>query len=115
MQNAATSSTPSTAEAASLSVPPWASMLQSRDATIQTLQQQIDVLKHQLDGFKRQLFGQKSERLAPLPDLDPAAPGRDDAAAGHAGGGAATHDTRPYAAQRDSFSHGGFNYEVHHG
>ncbi len=43
-------------------------MLQSRDATIQTLQQQIEVLKHQLDWFKRQLFGQKSERLAPLPD-----------------------------------------------
>jgi transposase len=68
MQNAATSSTPNTADATSLEVQSWASLVQSRDATIQTLQQQIDVLKQQLDWFKRQLFGQKSERLAPLPD-----------------------------------------------
>ncbi len=68
MQNAAPSSTPSSADAASLNVSPWVALVQSRDATIQTLQQQIDVLKHQLDWFKRQLFGQKSERFAPLPD-----------------------------------------------
>lgn len=43
-------------------------LVQSRDTTIRTLQQQIDALKHQLDWFRRQLFGQKSERLAPLPD-----------------------------------------------
>ena len=61
MQNAAPSSTPSSADAASLSVPQWMALLQSRDAAIQALQ-------HQLDWFKRQLFGQKSERFAPLPD-----------------------------------------------
>ena len=68
MQNVVTSSTPNTADATSLDVSPWAAMVQSRDATIQTLQQQIDVLRHQLDWFKRQLFGPKSERMAPLPD-----------------------------------------------
>ena len=61
MQNATPSSTPSSADAASLSVPQWMALLQSRDAAIQALQ-------HQLDWFKRQLFGQKSERFAPLPD-----------------------------------------------
>jgi len=60
MQNTAKSSTPNTADVVSL--------LQSRDATIQTLKQQNDALKHQLDWFRRQLFGQKSERMAPTPD-----------------------------------------------
>jgi len=38
-----------------------AQLLQSKAATIVTLQ-------HQLDWFKRQLFGKKSERFAPEPD-----------------------------------------------
>ena len=61
MQNATSTRTENTTDIASLSVPQMIALVQSRDATIQTL-------KHQLDWFKRQLFGQKSERLAPLPD-----------------------------------------------
>ena len=51
-----------TAEAvATMSAQHVAQMLQSKAATIATLQ-------HQLDWFKRQLFGKKSERFAPEPD-----------------------------------------------
>ena len=45
-----------------------AALMQSKDANIQTLQQQVDALKHQLEWFKRQVFGSKSERYAPQPD-----------------------------------------------
>jgi len=45
-----------------------AALMQSKDANIQTLQQQVDALKHQLEWFKRQVFGAKSERYAPQPD-----------------------------------------------
>ena len=38
-----------------------AQLLQSKTATIATLE-------HQLDWFKRQLFGKKSERFAPEPE-----------------------------------------------
>ncbi|HVC17365.1 MAG TPA: IS66 family transposase [Rhodanobacter sp.] len=61
MQNATSSRTANTTDIASLSLPQMIALVQSMDATIQTL-------KHQLDWFKRQLFGQKSERQAPLPD-----------------------------------------------
>ena len=46
---------------ASMSPQHVAQLLQSKAATIATLQ-------HQLDWFKRQLFGKKSERFAPEPD-----------------------------------------------
>jgi transposase len=48
----------------SLSAAQMIELMQSKDATIQTQQQQIDVLKQQLEWFKRQVFGQKSERFA---------------------------------------------------
>ena len=51
-----------TAQAVALMSPQHvAQLLQSKSATIATLQ-------HQLDWFKRQLFGKKSERFAPQPD-----------------------------------------------
>ena len=46
---------------ASMSPQHVAQLLQSKAATIATLQ-------HQLEWFKRQLFGKKSERFAPEPD-----------------------------------------------
>ncbi len=46
---------------ATMSAQQVAQLLQSKVATIATLQ-------HQLDWFKRQLFGKKSERFAPEPD-----------------------------------------------
>jgi transposase len=52
-----------TAEAVAAMLPQHvAQLLQSKAATIATLQ-------HQLDWFKRQLFGKKSERFVPEPDL----------------------------------------------
>lgn len=45
-------------------------LMQKKDMTIQTLQQQVDGLKHQLEWFKRQLFGSRSERFAPQPNPD---------------------------------------------
>lgn len=38
-------------------------LVQTKDATIRTQQQQIDGLKRQLEWFKRQMLGQKSERF----------------------------------------------------
>jgi hypothetical protein len=43
-------------------------LLQSKEATIQSMQQQMDALKHRLEWFERQVFGAKSERHASEPD-----------------------------------------------
>jgi hypothetical protein len=51
-----------------LSAAQWLELMQKKDVTIETLQQQVDGLKHQLEWVKRQMFGQKSERFAPEPD-----------------------------------------------
>lgn len=52
----------------SLSAAQLAALMQSKDATIRTQQEQIAALKHQLEWFKRQIFGSKRERFALQPD-----------------------------------------------
>lgn len=62
-----TSPSPAAADAG-LSAAEWIALVQSKDATIEGLQQQVDALKHRVEWFERQVFGAKSERYAPQPD-----------------------------------------------
>ena len=55
-------------EVSDVSAAQWQTLMQQKDVTIDSLQQQVDGLKHQLEWFKRQIFGAKSERFAPESD-----------------------------------------------
>jgi transposase len=68
MQKAATTCSPDTAEVTNMSAAQVMSLLQSKDATIEGMQQQMDALRQRVEWFERQMFGAKSERYAPQPD-----------------------------------------------
>src|SRR5882672_10985106 len=52
----------------SLNTPEFAALMQSKDATIQTLEGRVVALQQQIDWFKRQIFGSKSERFTTEPN-----------------------------------------------
>jgi transposase len=60
----AAQNTPQAAEPEGLSAAHVVSLLQSKDAQIEGLQQQLEALKHRVAWFERQVFGSKSERYA---------------------------------------------------
>ena len=62
--HSAIESTPQAAEPEEFSAAHVVSLLQSKDAQIEGLQQQLEVLKHRVAWFERQVFGSKSERYA---------------------------------------------------
>src|SRR3970040_1660113 len=52
----------------SLNTTELAALMQSKDATIQTLEGRVAALQQQIDWFKRQIFGSKSERFTAEPN-----------------------------------------------
>jgi transposase len=52
----------------SLSATELATLLQSKDATIETLEGRVAAMQRQIDWFKRQIFGSKSERFVTEPN-----------------------------------------------
>jgi transposase len=52
----------------SLNAAQLAMLMQSKDATIQTLEGRVAALQQQIEWFKRQIFGSKSERFAAEPN-----------------------------------------------
>lgn len=67
-QRAALNAATTPPEGSGLSAAQLIELMQKKDVTIETLQQQVDGLKHQIEWFKRQLFGSRSERFAPEPN-----------------------------------------------
>jgi transposase len=64
----ASSQAPQGTSLASLTPTELAALMQSKDATIQTLEGRVATLQRQIDWFKRQIFGSKSERFTAEPN-----------------------------------------------